>query len=109
MNVIMITRLSAVLVVLTLSLAGCDDKGPGQKVPTSNAATTPTAPLHQGANAVQPSDINAVAMKFAGGVYTVPVRINDALTLDFTVDSGASDVSIPADVFLTLARTGTID
>jgi predicted aspartyl protease len=38
----------------------------------------------------------------------VPVQINGAITLDFTVDSGAADVSVPADVFSTLARTGTI-
>jgi hypothetical protein len=38
----------------------------------------------------------------------VPVQINGAITLDFTVDSGASDVSVPADVFSTLTRTGTI-
>jgi predicted aspartyl protease len=41
-------------------------------------------------------------------VYVVGVRINRAITLDFIVDSGASDVSIPADVAMTLARTGTI-
>jgi len=44
-----------------------------------------------------------------GGVYQVPVVINDALKLDFIVDSGASDVSIPADVVLTLIRTRTIE
>src|SRR5260221_11735746 len=43
-----------------------------------------------------------------GGVYRVPVVINDALKLNFIVDSGASDVSIPADVVRTLIRTGTI-
>ena len=36
------------------------------------------------------------------------VRINGAITLDFIVDSGASDVHIPADVAVTLARAGTI-
>ncbi len=35
-------------------------------------------------------------------------RINDQITLKFVVDSGASDVSIPADVVMTLLRTGTI-
>ena len=45
----------------------------------------------------------------AGGTFTVPVSINDAITLDFTIDSGADDVSIPADVVMTLMRTGTID
>ena len=53
-----------------------------------------------------PSD--EIALRMRGGVYRVPVRINDALTLDFTLDSGASDVSIPADVVLTLFRTETL-
>jgi peptidyl-prolyl cis-trans isomerase A (cyclophilin A) len=43
-----------------------------------------------------------------GGVYVVPVVINNAITLNFVVDSGAADVSIPADVVTTLMRTGTI-
>jgi clan AA aspartic protease (TIGR02281 family) len=42
------------------------------------------------------------------GVFVVPVLINGVLTLNFMVDSGASDVSIPADVVLTLMRTGTL-
>jgi len=42
------------------------------------------------------------------GTFVVPVLINAKITLDFTVDSGASDVSIPADVFSTLVRAGTI-
>ena len=43
-----------------------------------------------------------------GGTFTVPVLINDVLTLHFVVDSGAADVTIPADVAMTLNRTGTI-
>ena len=43
-----------------------------------------------------------------GGTFKVPVTINRQLTLNFVVDSGAADVSIPADVFMTLVRTGTI-
>jgi clan AA aspartic protease (TIGR02281 family) len=42
------------------------------------------------------------------GVYEVPVTINDTITLDFVIDSGASDVSIPADVVSTLVRAGKI-
>ena len=49
-----------------------------------------------------------VPLKKEGGTFVVPVQINGAITLDFTVDSGAADVSIPADVFSTLTRTGTI-
>jgi len=43
-----------------------------------------------------------------GGTFKVPVKINGVITLYFTVDSGASDVQIPADVVFTLMRTGTI-
>ena len=38
------------------------------------------------------------------GVYELPVRINGVLTLNFVLDSGASDVSIPSEVVLTLVR-----
>jgi hypothetical protein len=36
------------------------------------------------------------------------VRINDAITIPFVLDSGAAEVAIPADVFLTLRRAGTV-
>jgi clan AA aspartic protease (TIGR02281 family) len=55
-----------------------------------------------------PGTSRSIIMKKEGGTYVVPVTINDAIKLDFVVDSGASDVSIPADVVLTLFRTGTI-
>jgi hypothetical protein len=64
------------------------------------AATPPQSPTTSSARSVQ--------MRNNGDTYVVPVIINNAITLDFIVDSGASDVSIPADVFLTLMRTGTI-
>jgi TPR repeat protein len=51
---------------------------------------------------------SATMMKSEAGTYVVPVLINNAITLDFLVDSGASDVSIPADVVTTLMRTGTL-
>jgi predicted aspartyl protease len=49
-----------------------------------------------------------IAMENVGGVYQVPIRINDTITLDTIVDSGATDVGIPADVVLTLIRSKTI-
>jgi hypothetical protein len=49
-----------------------------------------------------------VPMVGDGGTFTVPVTINNQLTLKFVTDSGASDVSIPTDVVSTLVRTGTI-
>ena len=36
------------------------------------------------------------------------MTINGQITLNFVVDSGAADVSIPADVTITLVGTGTI-
>ena len=51
---------------------------------------------------------SAVPMISDRGTFKVPVTINRQLTLNFVVDSGAADVSIPADVFMTLVRTGTI-
>jgi clan AA aspartic protease (TIGR02281 family) len=49
-----------------------------------------------------------VSLKRRAGTFVVPVTINGSLRLDFMIDSGASDVSIPADVAMTLFRTGTI-
>ena len=43
-----------------------------------------------------------------GGVYTLPVEVNGVITLNFILDTGASEVNISADVALTLYRTGTI-
>jgi gag-polyprotein putative aspartyl protease len=43
-----------------------------------------------------------------GGTLVAPVVINNAIKLNFVVDSGASDVSIPADVFSTLVRINTV-
>jgi predicted aspartyl protease len=55
-----------------------------------------------------PSGALAVPLRRSGGTLLVPVLINNAITLDFVVDSGAADVTIPADVVLTLMRIGSI-
>ena len=58
---------------------------------------------------VAPTDKSkSVPLEVIGGTYLVPVTINGQITLKFVIDSGASDVSVPADVALTLVRTGTI-
>jgi clan AA aspartic protease (TIGR02281 family) len=46
-------------------------------------------------------------LKISGGLIA-PVVINNAINLNFIVDSGASDVSIPADVFSNLIRANTV-
>jgi hypothetical protein len=43
-----------------------------------------------------------------GDTYRVPVRINDTITLPFLLDTGASDLVIPADLALTLMRAGAL-
>lgn len=57
---------------------------------------------------VQASDIDEVALVQSGQLFEIPVRINGAITLNFIIDSGASDIQIPFDVFSTLVRANTI-
>ena len=50
-----------------------------------------------------------IKLKNENGVYKIPVKVNNSLTLDFVLDLGASDVSISPDVFSVLLKTGSID
>jgi clan AA aspartic protease (TIGR02281 family) len=65
------------------------------------------------ASAAAPAPANTptttVPMKKDGGVYVVPVSINGTIIVDCIVDSGASDVNIPADAFEDMVRHGLID
>jgi|SRR5580704_7150132 hypothetical protein len=70
--------------------------------------TDPPTPQPQGPEGITPSATDEVGLTASGGTYRVPVRINDSLTLAFTIDSGATDVLIPADVVQTLVRNGTL-
>jgi aspartyl protease family protein len=51
---------------------------------------------------------NSIPMTKIGGVYEIPIIINNVIKLNFVFDPGAADVSISADVALTLIRTGTV-
>jgi predicted aspartyl protease len=62
----------------------------------------------QGSGDADPTVTDEVGLLGSGGTYRVPVRINDSLTLSSTLDSGATDVLIPADVVATLVRNGTL-
>ncbi len=55
----------------------------------------------------QPST-EAIPLQKRGNTYSVPVRVNGAITLPFVLDTGADDLVIPADVALTLMRAGTL-
>jgi TPR repeat protein len=57
---------------------------------------------------VHPAISETIQLQRESGTYMVPVRINETVILPFVVDSGAAEVSIPTDVFLTLLRSGTV-
>jgi clan AA aspartic protease (TIGR02281 family) len=67
-------------------------------------------PTSSSAPRVQAGSDNAegIPLLVQGGTFVIPVQINGQITLNFIIDSGAADVSIPADVVSTLIRTGTI-
>jgi len=61
-----------------------------------------------GIPSVTTTNASAITFEEQGGTFVLPVLINNAITLSFVVDSGATDVSIPRDVFSTLIRSNTI-
>ena len=54
-----------------------------------------------------PRETRIPLLRMSGGLIA-PVIINNTLKLNFVVDSGASDVSIPANVFSSLVRANTV-
>lgn len=50
----------------------------------------------------------SVPLIYAHGTLQVPAVINGRVSLNFTIDSGATDVSIPASLFSTLSRNGVV-
>lgn len=72
---------------------------------SSNSILKPSSELSAPSSEV----LGGVALVREGGTFKVPGRINGVLDLHFIVDSGAADVSLPADVVLTLVRSGTIN
>jgi hypothetical protein len=84
------------MVGLVAVLSGLACSAPFADAATKHAATSVAAATE------------TVALKAEGGELLVPVVINDSVKLDFMLDSGASVVTIPADVAMTLIRTGTL-
>jgi predicted aspartyl protease len=76
---------------------------------SGSAASSSAAPPSTAPTQVTTSDVNEVALVQSGRLFEIPVQINGAITLNFIVDSGASDVQIPFDVFSTLVRANTIE
>ena len=74
--------------------------------------TAPSSPIPPSVPTTRPDrtrpSLTSVPMERKGGTFAVPVLINNKIELNFVVDSGASNVSIPADVVRTMMRTGTL-
>lgn len=73
-----------------LTIAACAFGTASAAAPASPAATT------------------AIPLKKDSGIYVVPVSANGSATFDCIVDSGASDVNIPTEVFRKLLRAGAV-
>jgi clan AA aspartic protease (TIGR02281 family) len=54
------------------------------------------------------ANTTSVPLQKEGGTFVVPAVINNTINLSFVIDSGASDVSIPADIVFELMRKGSI-
>jgi len=72
----------------------------------------PSCPLPPGpplAAVAQPKPTTLrVPIQRRGSAFLVPGIVNNVTTLNFIVDSGAADVTIPADVVATLKSTGAL-
>jgi hypothetical protein len=77
---------------------------------TASCYPLPNVPDSDEITQVSPKSSQAeVPIEVSHGGFVVPVVINGVVTLNFTIDSGASDVSVPADVVLTLIRAHTLE
>ena len=81
-----------------------DDQGQVHALPSC-----PPPPGAPPAVVTQPTPTTLrVPIQRMGRNYLVPGTVNKVMTLNFVVDSGASDVTIPADVVATLKSTGAL-
>jgi predicted aspartyl protease len=73
-----------------------------------DSAKSDFGPQKESTSAPENLHTTVVPLREQGNTFVVPVSINGSFTIDFILDSGASDVSVPGDVVLTLIRMGTI-
>jgi len=57
---------------------------------------------------VRPSIAETIQLQQRGGGYLIRGQLNGAVTVDFILDTGASDVAIPGEVAEALMRAGTL-
>jgi clan AA aspartic protease (TIGR02281 family) len=85
-------------------LKKAEDLQPDLRFATAHAIAELRAQL---TDATAPKE-ERVLLASKNGILVAPAVINNSIKLDFFVDSGATDVSIPADLFSNLRRAGTI-
>ncbi len=93
--------MKALLFASLAAAMACGHAGAATAPAKASAAPRPRPPLVE-------LKAGEAQLEKEGGTFVVPVLINGVLTLKFTLDSGASDISVPSDVVSTLIRTGTI-
>lgn len=97
-------RRSRAAAACLLVLYGCSPK----IVERPKTPARPAEATKPPADPAVPTIQAVIPLEQDGGNIVVPVRINEAIDLKFALDSGAADVTIPADVVSTLVRSGTI-
>jgi clan AA aspartic protease (TIGR02281 family) len=102
------SMISAAALVVAAGLLGCSPTG-GNVADSGQPSAAPSAQVASGAApAVVNPAVQQVALEDDGGTYRIPVLINGSMSVKFTIDSGASDVSIPADIVAKLVQSGTV-
>jgi predicted aspartyl protease len=76
--------------------------------PPSASATSGPAASQAGLARPVSQGKTEVPLRRLGGAFIAPVTINNAIQLPFVIDSGASDVSIPANIVSALMQAGII-
>jgi predicted aspartyl protease len=90
--------------VASLSGAGPPPQATEEIVPAQlSAPASPTIPSGAGSRG---SD--EIMLERQGNSYVVPVSVNDLPPMGFVLDTGSDAVALPAEVVLTLWRTGTL-
>jgi hypothetical protein len=86
---------------------GCNNlvvRRPALTSTTPERIATPRAPAPR----VSANNRHAIPLRSDRGTFVVSAKINDMMSFQFTVDSGALGVAIPEEIFLTLRRIGAI-
>jgi predicted aspartyl protease len=81
---------------------------PKESASSARATPAPEPSAAPATVAANPTAVDTIKLEPASGYLLVPVQVNARMTFNFVLDSGASDVAIPADVVQTLTRAGTI-